>query len=382
MEERTSTSLKEGNNNLNAVPSSRKWKRYCCVPKCDNNNRKNPELSCHKIPKNPELKKKWVQVLKRKGVLEFNSSNRVCSAHFAGGIKMYMNNIPTIFAKDTKSMPRKKPMERKTPDDKYDLDIPEVPSDTEATTTSVNIENNDNDNEISKLREEILSLQAKNTALQEKYNKDTSNLQCQLFRIERFIGSDTDFRFYTGFPNYNSFKAFFDYLSPSCKHLVCHGTQTAPKISEHQIKCGKPRLMTPEQELFLVLVRLRLGLLVQDIAHRFNTSASNVSMIFKTWIVFLNQRRRALPIWPSRKFVDDNMPACFKVAYPKTRVVIDCTEIFIEKPSSCRSQSITFSSYKNHNTAKGLIGISPSGYPSFISSLICMLVELVTKKSL
>jgi hypothetical protein len=39
-------------------------------------------------------------------------------------------------------------------------------------------------------------------------------------------------------------------------------------------------------------------------------------------------------------------------------------------PSSCRSQSITaFSSYKNHNTAKGLIGISPNGYPSFVSSL-------------
>jgi hypothetical protein len=38
-------------------------------------------------------------------------------------------------------------------------------------------------------------------------------------------------------------------------------------------------------------------------------------------------------------------------------------------PSSCRSQSITFSSYKNHNTAKGLIGISPNGYPSFISCL-------------
>lgn len=135
--------------------------------------------------------------------------------------------------------------------------------------------------------------------------------------------------------------------------------------------------MSPEQELLLVLIRLRLGLLLQDIACRFNTSASNVSRIFKTWIVFLNQRLRALPIWPGRKFVDDNMPACFKVAYPKTRVIIDCTEIFIQTPSSCRSQSITFSSYKNHNTAKGLAGISPSDYPSFVSSLYA---ELVTKK--
>ena len=38
-------------------------------------------------------------------------------------------------------------------------------------------------------------------------------------------------------------------------------------------------------------------------------------------------------------------------------------------PYSYRSQSVTFSSYKNHNTAKGLLGISPSGYPSFVSSL-------------
>ena len=53
MEEGTSTSLEAGNDNMNAAPSSQLWKRCCCVPKCDNNNRKNPELSFHKIPKNP-----------------------------------------------------------------------------------------------------------------------------------------------------------------------------------------------------------------------------------------------------------------------------------------------------------------------------------------
>ena len=44
-----------------------------------------------------------------------------------------------------------------------------------------------------------------------------------------------------------------------------------------------------------------------------------------------------------------------------TRVIIDCTEIFIEMASSFRSQSATYSSYKSHNTAKRLIGISPAG---------------------
>ena len=37
---------------------------------------------------------------------------------------------------------------------------------------------------------------------------------------------------------------------------------------------------------------------------------------------------------------------CFRKNYPTTRVVLDCMELFIERPSSCRGQSATFSSYK------------------------------------
>ena len=76
----------------------------------------------------------------------------------------------------------------------------------------------------------------------------------------------------------------------------------------------------------------------------------HVSRIWITWLTFLNQRLRALPIWPTRECIDQNMPSCFKENFPQTRVIIDCTEIMIEMPSSCRSQSATFSSYKNHNT--------------------------------
>ena len=40
----------------------------------------------------------------------------------------------------------------------------------------------------------------------------------------------------------------------------------------------------------------------------------------------------------------------------------------VEMPSS-RSQSVTFSNYKHHNTAKDLIGIAPSGAVAFVSDL-------------
>ena len=63
-----------------------------------------------------------------------------------------------------------------------------------------------------------------------------------------------------------------------------------------------------------------------------------------------------LPMWMSRRKVDKHMPPSFRQWYPTTRVIIDATEFFIEKPSSLARQSATWSSYKNHNTFKSLLG--------------------------
>ena len=67
--------------------------------------------------------------------------------------------------------------------------------------------------------------------------------------------------------------------------------------------------------------------------------------------------------------VNANMPEEFKELYPATRVILDCTEIFVETPSSVLLQSQLYSSYKSKTTLKGLIGIAPHGAITFISSL-------------
>ena len=87
-----------------------------------------------------------------------------------------------------------------------------------------------------------------------------------------------------------------------------------------------------------------------------------------TWINFLYHTLKQLPIWASREAVTKTMPACFMAYYPRTRVIIDCTEL-IQMPSSFRAQSQTYSTYKSHNTAKGLVGIAPNGFVTFISCL-------------
>lgn len=63
-----------------------------------------------------------------------------------------------------------------------------------------------------------------------------------------------------------------------------------------------------------------------------------------------------------------HMPSSFS-KYPDTRIIIDCTESFIEKPSSPSTQKASWSDYKHHNTAKLLVGITPSGAFSFVSKL-------------
>ena len=63
------------------------------------------------------------------------------------------------------------------------------------------------------------------------------------------------------------------------------------------------------------------------------------------------------------------MPQLFKEFYPTTRCIIDATELFIQTPSNPQAQQLTFSSYKNHNTLKALVCITPSGVISFVSEL-------------
>ena len=78
---------------------------------------------------------------------------------------------------------------------------------------------------------------------------------------------------------------------------------------------------------------------------------------------------KEIPLWPPRKLLLSNMPKQFKEYYPTTRVILDATEIYVEQPDLPELQQMTFSNYKNDNTFKGIVGISPDGVVIFVSPL-------------
>lgn len=117
------------------------------------------------------------------------------------------------------------------------------------------------------------------------------------------------------------------------------------------------------------MCRLRQGFHEQHLAFLFGISQSTISRIFISWINFMYLRFGTINIWPTRDEIDKTMPEDFKAKYPETRVILDCTELKCQMPSSLLLNSRLFSSYKNHTTVKGLVGIAPSGAITFLSLL-------------
>lgn len=61
--------------------------------------------------------------------------------------------------------------------------------------------------------------------------------------------------------------------------------------------------------------------------------------------------------------------------FPNTRVIIDCTEVLCEMPSSLLHNAELFSSYNNRGTLKALVGFCPSGATTFISHLLTSIIS-------
>lgn len=130
---------------------------------------------------------------------------------------------------------------------------------------------------------------------------------------------------------------------------------------------GRPRVLSSFQEFTLVMMRLRLGLFERDLSHRFNVSVTTVSRVTRTWVRFLRCEFEPLINIPPNDVIKLHMPGVFKKVYPRLTVIVDCTEIEMEKPSSLDAQSACYSSYKSRTTMKALLGITPSGVLCFVS---------------
>lgn len=137
-----------------------------------------------------------------------------------------------------------------------------------------------------------------------------------------------------------------------------------------KIKCGVQKLyasLTLEDHLLMVPMKLRLGLSNRDIAYRFRASESTVSNILRSWLPVMAKMLKSIIKWPANGAILQNMPKSFRRRFKRCWCIIDCTEIFIERPTNLTARAQTWSNYKHNNTVKYLVGITPAGAVSFLS---------------
>jgi hypothetical protein len=218
------------------------------------------------------------------------------------------------------------------------------------------------DKRIRDLESDILAKDRTITNLQNLLTTSQAAVENLQFSAAKLRGTPANFTFYTGL----SVEAFDDIL-----YLVGNAATTltySKNVDQPKKRTGN-RSLSPDAELLLVLMKLRHNFPEVDLAQRFSAGQATVSRIFSTWILCLYHTFKEINIWPSRALVNKFMPPEFKEKFPSTRVIIDATEFPLEKPSNPDVQAATWSNYKNRNTLKLLVGVSPNGVITFLSPL-------------
>ena len=191
--------------------------------------------------------------------------------------------------------------------------------------------------------EELSRLQEKTKNLTDKLD----NTQFGVLFLKKNSNAKENFLFYTGLPTSDDFDWLVDLVQ---EHVPDRKSIDVPN------------------QILLTLMKLKLNLRHQDLAIRFGLTERLVSTVIGTCLPILSACLKFLINWPDKEPCVKHLPKPFKTTYPKTRVIIDCTEIFIERPSNLTARAQTWSNYKHHNTMKILVGITPTGSISYLST--------------
>ena len=143
-------------------------------------------------------------------------------------------------------------------------------------------------------------------------------------------------------------------------------------------KPGPTRKLALFHEFILKLVRFRLGLDGFVLSDIFGIAYSCVSQIFTTWITLLSNCFSKLIKWPSRNQVKKYMPESFCRLYRKTRVIIDCTEVFFSsKVQDLHLLSLILTVLINHEILENV----SSEFPPQVHLLLFLMYMVVMSQT-
>jgi hypothetical protein len=274
--------------------------------------------------------------------------HRVCSEHFVNGMPTESNPTPTLKlghnklkVRDRRELESKLPMMESCSNDVALCDPQAALGDHTYFRTGCT-ECND-----CLKRQKILNEQSEKGFLLEE-NLDSIRNEKELLKkklqskkheekymdmINTCLCDDKQVRFYTGLRNLGHFNFVQDLISNKIKltpywrrkkNIMKRTRQFCTTLK----KSGGQKGLPIKAELLITLMKIKLGLLTHDLAKRFGISDSCISNIFKTYTKILAESLKFMIFWPDQETIRETLPKAFKKPYPRTRTIIDCSEIF------------------------------------------------------
>lgn len=182
-----------------------------------------------------------------------------------------------------------------------------------------------------------------------------NNIQADLEKIEIVKASDKELKKFTGIESYGLFEILHKYLMSSCSDNSC----SVPVHSDDPAKLFSH--ISTENQLLLVLYKLKRNPVDSVLASDFKVSTGRVSEIFKFWIRRMYRKFKIIKIWPSKESVQKHMPAATKQHFPDLLAISDCVEFSTQVPRGPLPGKLLFSNYKNCHTVKVMYSTAPNG---------------------
>ena len=348
-----------------------------------------PSVVTHQGERTLELSKRrqveWLAKIRRQDIRpEKYANTRVCSDHFISGTpaalydesnpdwapslhlghdaELTTDGIDAASSRYTRMLhrSRKRTFSKVAQDDDDDDPVVEEPeADGEcdrysiSTQTYLSMEDIHAADECARQQDEIDQLRSSLEATKEECRMLTltsailqQEIKATLIVADYFKDNNEKVLYYTGLNTWELLDNLFRYVEPFLK--------------QHSV-------LTPFQQLVATLMRLRLNLNGKDLAYRLKVHESTISRTFEFVICLLYAKLKSLILWPNRDALKKTMPMVFRKHCPSCVVIIDCFEIFVDRPTNLLARAQTYSQYKHHNTVKYLIGITPQGTVSYIS---------------
>lgn len=352
---------------------------HCCVPHCSASGLYNSHLSFHRFPKNTSLRARWLHKIRRAG-FSVTPHTKVCSRHFQdneinttakGRRVLAAGSVPSLFewnnyttksragVWERRSRPPSPEPDSAGPveDIEHPVMVPMVVDHDYGASCTVCVDREQYEDalrEIETLREQL----------------QTFHLH-HAFGLKRFASSPEDIRFYTRFSSYEHLMAFWNLIEAATAKIVrvTRSKKTDATSTTTESPLTRPTKLLPIDELFLFLTYLSTGCTQRELSHRFIIHRTTVSRIIITWANFLYSLLGSVSIWMSPAAVKASLPHDFEGIYSDTQVILDCTEMRCQTPSSLLLQSEVFSAYKSHCTFKAMVGMAPHGALTFVSTL-------------